>query len=605
MFQQLRNLIANLFKRKGNAVRRGALRDSRPLADVARGATGFALLAKAARSIRARLVVLALIVLVPLMMDRVRLLEETRAVRIADIQTDAVSLARQSAQRQAEAVANTETVLKATSRLYVALLQRGGTCADFLDSVTVAPWIKTIAVTTASGKVICATDPTVMGINVGDRPYFQEALGGGGFALSDYIVARGTNKPVIIAAHAVSVNGREADAVVLMSVSLQWLANLKSSIDNSSFASTLVIDHGGALIAASDVFTRHIGQEFRQHALVKEMMSRREGTIRADDFTGERRIFAFTQIPNTRLHLAVGIAEGAALREIDRSITTAYVQFFLVALAIMLGAWVAGELMIVRPIRAFAGTAARLGKGELSARMQTGHLASEFAPLASAFNDMAVQLAGREHGLLADNNRLTVLATVDPVSGLANRRGFGSRIDYEWLRLSSEGGALGLLMIDLDHFKQYNDTYGHPEGDACLKAVGAVLGEVALSENAFAARYGGEEFLLLVPDADLPRVAEIGERLREAVADLNMSHSGSPCGVVTVSIGASAIAPDAASRPDLLIEAADAGLYAAKRRGRNQVVAHAPIRRTDSSPAQAAPNEAAAVSESTPLFPAK
>src|SRR6202043_492739 len=136
---------------------------------------------------------------------------------------------------------------------------------------------------------------------------------------------------------------------------------------------------------------------------------------------------------------------------------------------------------------------------------------SEFVPLARAFNAMAAQLTERERELIATNDRLTVIASIDMLSGLANRRGFQSRLDFEWLKAQQDGREMALLMIDVDHFKLFNDTYGHPEGDACLARLGEALAGIAAETIGFAGRYGGEEFCLLLPNTEAKRAVEIGE----------------------------------------------------------------------------------------------
>jgi diguanylate cyclase (GGDEF)-like protein len=136
-------------------------------------------------------------------------------------------------------------------------------------------------------------------------------------------------------------------------------------------------------------------------------------------------------------------------------------------------------------------------------------------------------------------------------------------------------------MIDVDHFKLFNDTYGHLEGDKCLRQVGEALAAIAGEVSGFAARYGGEEFCLLLPKTNGIAAMDIGERVRAAVEDLHIPHSMSAFQYITVSAGMAAVAPGQASSVQDLIEAADAALYAAKHRGRNTVVAHALIRSDD------------------------
>jgi len=167
-----------------------------------------------------------------------------------------------------------------------------------------------------------------------------------------------------------------------------------------------------------------------------------------------------------------------------------------------------------------------------------------------------------------------VMASIDMLSGLANRRGFQSRLDFEWMKAKQGNGELSLLMIDVDHFKLFNDTYGHPEGDACLSRIGETLAGLAAATVGFAARYGGEEFCLLLPGTDTSQALEIGEMARAAVQNLAIPHATSSHQAVTVSVGVAGIRPNEALNSSDLLEAADASLYIAKRNGRNAVAEH-------------------------------
>jgi diguanylate cyclase (GGDEF)-like protein len=202
---------------------------------------------------------------------------------------------------------------------------------------------------------------------------------------------------------------------------------------------------------------------------------------------------------------------------------------------------------------------------------------------------MAAQLGQRERELVASNDHLTVIASIDMLSGLANRRGFQSRLDFEWMKAQQYDCELSLMMIDVDHFKLYNDTYGHPEGDACLTRLGETLSGIAAETTGFAGRYGGEEFCLLLPNTDAARARDIGEMVRTAVLALALPHVTSSYECVTVSVGVACTKPNSSQCAGDLIEAADAALYAAKHRGRNTVVEHgiAPMAETISGIAMA------------------
>jgi diguanylate cyclase (GGDEF)-like protein len=277
----------------------------------------------------------------------------------------------------------------------------------------------------------------------------------------------------------------------------------------------------------------------------------------------------------------VSIDEARVAASTNREIRTAYLQLGFVCLFVLLGALIAAEKLIIRPIEMMAAMAKRFGQGDWSVRAARGRLPSEFIPLARAFNAMAAQLAERERELVATNDRLTVIASIDMLSGLANRRGFQSRLDFEWMKAQQYDAALSLLMIDVDHFKLFNDTYGHPEGDVCLSRLGETLAGISAETMGFAGRYGGEEFCLLLPNTDAVRALEIGETVRAAVQALAMPHATSLYQTVTVSVGVACTKPNAVQRPGDLIEAADAALYAAKHRGRNAVVEHGFVRVTD------------------------
>jgi diguanylate cyclase (GGDEF)-like protein len=190
---------------------------------------------------------------------------------------------------------------------------------------------------------------------------------------------------------------------------------------------------------------------------------------------------------------------------------------------------------------------------------------------------MANKLATREEELRIANEHLEELASLDGLTGLANRRGFDRELESAWKRAAESGQPIALMMIDIDHFKLYNDRYGHVSGDTCLRAVGETLSLVTLEEAVLVARYGGEEFALLLPGLDLARIAELAEEARKSIEDLLITHAEAPCGLVTISIGVESLVPAKGQAAADLVEAADNALYAAKRGGRNKVVARSPV----------------------------
>ncbi len=176
-----------------------------------------------------------------------------------------------------------------------------------------------------------------------------------------------------------------------------------------------------------------------------------------------------------------------------------------------------------------------------------------------------------EAALLRSTERLSVLAATDGLTGTANRRTYDGVLQSEWHRAIRSREPIALLMLDIDYFKLYNDRYGHPDGDRALRAVAACIRDCVRRPGDLVARYGGEEFAVLLPDTDRAGALHLAEQIRAAVAGLAMPHAGSPLGVLTVSIGAAVERPDEGEEPDVLVQAADEALYAAKRGGRDRV----------------------------------
>lgn len=170
--------------------------------------------------------------------------------------------------------------------------------------------------------------------------------------------------------------------------------------------------------------------------------------------------------------------------------------------------------------------------------------------------------------------RLTEFAMKDGLTGLANRRAFDEALAREWSRAASEGSHLSLLLLDLDHFKLFNDSYGHQVGDDCLRAVASALRPVARNPDDLVARYGGEEIAIILARGDSNDAATAAAKACEFVEALAIPHKASsvPAGVVTVSIGvATAVARNGGREdvPSALLAAADRALYQAKGAGRN------------------------------------
>ncbi len=180
-------------------------------------------------------------------------------------------------------------------------------------------------------------------------------------------------------------------------------------------------------------------------------------------------------------------------------------------------------------------------------------------------------VAERTRELEESNRKLAALSTTDGLTGISNRRGFDSALDNEWRRAKRAAEPLALAMLDVDHFKDYNDNYGHQAGDECLRVIARLIASHARRTSDTVARYGGEEFALLTPATDAERAAALAQSVVDALAALHMPHATTSAGYVTVSIGVAALIPNETNNADMLVQLADQALYLAKQSGRNRV----------------------------------
>jgi diguanylate cyclase (GGDEF)-like protein len=198
-------------------------------------------------------------------------------------------------------------------------------------------------------------------------------------------------------------------------------------------------------------------------------------------------------------------------------------------------------------------------------RLRTRHLRRQKA-------EMERLVAEKTEELRLANEHLARISFVDALTGLANRRRFDEALRQEWKRAMRFQTSLAILVADVDLFKPYNDALGHVEGDRCLTAIGEVFRQESRRAGDLVARYGGEEFVVLSPGADLTAAVEFAERLRQACEERAIPHPASTVRpVVTISVGVAAGVPTEESSAEVLLSAADAGLYKAKKEGRNRV----------------------------------
>ena len=335
--------------------------------------------------------------------------------------------------------------------------------------------------------------------------------------------------------------------------------------------------HSGRLVAILNLESTAIGAFHDQLPLLTTVADQIAGAIaNARLFEETRRRAALMEMMSEVSRTALEATDlGELLGRVVRYVHERFpVERVAIELSAVAGAAEAG---------ASVGEAARLDvpirfRGETLGELHIESCAEEvFTPESVlAFDSLAGQVAGAIHlasmkaSLEQANEQLTRaietlhrLSTTDPLTGAANRRQFDDAIDLEWRRGARTGSPLALMMIDIDHFKAFNDARGHQAGDDCLRGVAEALQQRLHRAGDLVARYGGEEFAVLVTGIERDHARELAESLRAGVEEL---------GLTTVSIGVAHGIPHRDSEPVELIRAADDALYAAKKAGRNRVV---------------------------------
>jgi diguanylate cyclase (GGDEF)-like protein len=255
------------------------------------------------------------------------------------------------------------------------------------------------------------------------------------------------------------------------------------------------------------------------------------------------------------------------------------------SLVLVVFMWVALQRIVLGPICRVKEHAQVIHTGgDLSARLQLRR-GDEIGQLANEFDIMMAEIDQKSEELASANHELQRLSSEDPVTLLANRRQFDTRLDQEWRGLLFQQRPLSLLLCDVDFFKLYNDSYGHQAGDRCLRAVAQAIRQAVHRPADLVARYGGEEFAVILVDTDLAGAVAVAEKICNAVRSLENPHRASLVEQhVTLSVGAASLVPQTELSSALLIEWADQSLYRAKQQGRNRVEAVSPVCALDDDP---------------------
>jgi len=393
------------------------------------------------------------------------------------------------------------------------------------DRAAMLPYLKAIFVTDAGGRVLLdSRTPRPLAASVKNADFFavqRDHAAWGLYVSTPHASQLLDAEPVLYLSRRITGPDGAFVGVVVGAVDVRYLQGLLSGVNLGAHGSAALVHTDGAFVVRVPGGESMIGRSLHGTRTFKRLMDANHGTFREQaSVDGTVRVYTFKHIAGLPLIVDVAPAE-----------TDIYAQWRQRAIRV-------GAVMLLVCV-AFVG-------------------------VALLFVRALGQKARAESALLK-------LAQTDGLTGLANRRTLDEILEREWHRAVRAKQPLSVLFVDLDHFKAYNDHYGHQAGDAVLVALGRCLAEHVRRPADLVARYGGEEFVVVLPQTDSIGALALAEHLRDAVAKLAIEHAGSAEGKVTVSIGAASWQGVLAESVSSVVQAADRALYRAKSIGRNRV----------------------------------
>ena len=377
------------------------------------------------------------------------------------------------------------------------------------------------------------------GVNYADRDYFRYHRAHADLTshIGHAVRSRSSGVWVLTVSRRINhADGRFA-GVVMATIALEHFLNLYKSIDVGRNGAISLIAADATLLVRRPFVEADIGRSLAKGQLFSELLPKAAsgvGTVRSS-LDGVERLASYRRVEGYPLVIFVALDRHESLAPWRQE------ALFSAVLTIVL-------LLIL------------------------GALGYRLIRLMRQQNVVQGELWQAQQRLLEVNLALRSQALEDGLTRLANRRWFDLFVQDELGRAKRDQLVVALLLIDIDHFKQFNDRYGHVLGDECLKAVGALIKDSIKRPGDLAARYGGEEFAVVLPGTDGPGALVVAEQIRQAIAALEVPGEQATALRVTVSIGVSALIPAQADTPQSLIQAADQALYAAKKAGRNRTL---------------------------------
>jgi diguanylate cyclase (GGDEF)-like protein len=405
-----------------------------------------------------------------------------------------------------------------------------------------------VSVTDVRGSIVNSTRTELLGLNVSDGEYFQhfQRVNEDVVYLARPVIGPKTQKWVFHISRRLNKPDGSFGGTVTAGIDPAYFGRFYQKMQLGQGFSVSIVGLDGLIRVRQTADRLDVGTDISHLQVFQMIKQQKSGSYTAFSLLDQiDRIYTYRVMPEYPLVLFISVPEQAAFAEYYRLRDRNWLLALLGTLSVAV----------------FFALLMRL----LEQQEQSAYL------LRQMNQQLKESVDQRTAELEAANMELQIIAMMDGLTGIANRRYFDDYYERSWRTAVRMGTTISVVMADIDWFKAYNDTYGHQAGDDCLKQVARTVRNHTKRAADFVARYGGEEFIVVLPDTDAVGAGKFAERVREQVAALDIAHSKSPFGKVTISLGIASITPGQSDEAQALIEAADKALYTAKHEGKNCV----------------------------------
>lgn len=509
-------------------------------------------------SLRARLLLLVAIAVVPILGLTLYSAVEQRQLAGLAVQETAVRLARLASSQQGQLILGTRQLLTGLAQLREVRQVDAAKCSELFGNLQKSyPLYSNLGAVDSAGEVYCSARPMTGSVNVADRPYFVRAMQSADFAIGDYQIGRITFTATLALAYPIFDDKQKVHGLVFAALNLDWLNQIIKQAELPPGSVFSVTDKYGTILVRHPEPEKWVGKSTTESSLNAMARGIGTGVAEASEPDGIPRLVGFTPLLGRKdagdVYVSIGIPKRAAFAEADRTLAHNLTWLAIIAVIAFGAAWFGGDLFILRQVNALVVMARQLEGGNLTKRVGPPYGKGELGKLAKTFDEMAASLQ-------KNATQLQYQATHDTLTGLANRNFFKEQLESNISMAQENRGSLALLLMDLDGFKEINDTIGHHNGDRLLSEVTQRL-KHTVDKSGFVARLGGDEFSVVLLAADIENATDYARKIIRTFEDPFVLDE-LPI-AVELSLGI-ALYPDHGEDAGLLMRRAEVAMYLAK-----------------------------------------